>query len=366
MSARHSLFVAILTGVALVAIPVHADDHPLAGTVLKELAEGMEPGTFLRLQDGPNDPALPEGFNSYSQVQMRGTFHSSAEAWSPVAEWCPELKRVYQVADRTGGNLEFDRTAISGYDATTHAWMRHKLHPRSGEEKILGAAHVYGGWALASERGKLYRPIRGRMWEYDLREETWSSREFPGMNLGAGQTPVVYHPDIGRLVAISRNGEVRAWDPEKNTVTTLPGRNPEQTGRHGQGVYNAVRKEVMLWAGDNGRQVTLVTAEGVAVAKSDAPDEVNGGARNSSLFLTYDPLSGNYLTYGGRELWEYSPDQDEWRLALTLDRDNPDRFPHYHGYLMTAIPEAGVIMWNHRASPRLYKHKSVFAEDAEE
>ena len=365
MTSRNFVFAACLTSVALGAMAVCAGEHPLAGTVLKKLADGMEPGTFLRLHGGPHDPALPEGFDSYSRVQMKGTFHSSAELWAPVAEWCPLVRRVYQVLDRTGGPLDYDRTAISGYDAASHAWIRHNLHPESGERKILGGPHVYGGWAVASRHGKLYRPRGNTMWEYDLREETWSSREFPGFGV-PGQTPVVFHADLDRLVCISRNGEVRAWDPVENTVETLPGGNPAQSGRHGQAVYNATRREVMFWAGDRvgdhaRRQITLVQSNRTVVVKNPTPENIYEKGRNSELFLSYDPVSGNYLTFELRtkELWEYNPDLDEWRFAIELRRGD-DRFPPYHGHLMTPIPEAGIIMWNHRASPRLYKHQSVF------
>lgn len=362
MTRQHRFLTAILMGATVGAIPAQAEEHPLAGTTLKQLADGMEPGTFLRLQGGPNDPTLPEGFGSYGQVQMTGTFHSSADMWAPIAVWSPLTRRVYQVLDRTGGPLTYDRTAISGYDAATHSWIRHKLHPDSKEKKILGAPHVYGGWALDNRRGKLYRPVRGVMWEYDLREETWSSREIPSLGV-AGQASKVFHHELDRMLTMTSKGEVRAWNPEANTVETLPGGNPAQSGRHGLSVYNAVRREVMFWSGDGGREITLVGADGVGVAKTRAADSVNEGARNSSMFLSYDPLSGNYLSFGGHVLWEYSPDRDEWRLALDLRKGQPNRFPPYHGHLMTPIPELGIIMWNHQASPRLYKHKSVFGSE---
>jgi hypothetical protein len=338
-----------------------AAGHPLEGTVLKKLADGMQPGRFLRLEQGPNDPAFPEGFKTYSEIQQRGTFHSSADAWAPVAEWCPRTRRVYQVLDRTGNTVKYDRTAISGYDAATHTWIRHKLHPESAERKILGGAHVYRGWAVASSQGKLYRPVKNLMWEYDLVKETWESREFPGFS-APGQAAKVYHPELRRLLCLNVKGEALAWDPVANTLEILPGSNPAHSGRHASAVYNAVRREVMFYAGDNGREITLIGTNRQVTAKTRMPDTLKQDVGSSSVFLAYDPISGNYLSFENRKLFEFHPDLDEWRLALDLSKGE-DSFPGYHGHLMTPIPEAGVIMWNHRQSPRLYKHRSVFKTD---
>ncbi len=351
-----------LAAIFLVLPTARAEDNILEGTVLKKLADGMEPGTFLRLKGGPNDPALPEGFKDYSRVQMKGTFHSSSDAWSPLATWSPVTLRVYQLLDRSGNGVEYDRTAFSGYDAKTHAWMRHKLHPESKERKILGRPHVYGSWALDNQHGKIYHAgHKSVMWAYDIKEETWSPLDdFPGWGLSTGNAPLVYHPDIGCMLVMGRKGKVAAWDPEKNTVKILPGSNPDQSGYHGHAVYNTVRREAMFWFGNTKGQVTLVGSDGKVVPKKKAPDTVHAGEGSSSIFLTYDPISGNYLSFGNKKLWEYNPEQDEWKMALDLNK-GPNRFAPYHGFLMTAIPEAKVIMWNHRSSPRLYKHKSVFA-----
>ncbi len=360
---RRGRISAMLIALTATTLPLTANAS-LEGTVLKNIADSMEPGSFYYLEGGTNDPALPDGFVDYEDVHIRGTFYTSADAWSPVAEWSPDTLRVYQLADRSGNTVSYDRTAFSGYDATSHAWIRHNLHTNSSSSKILGDAHVYGRWALASERGKFYRPRQTTMWEYDLYTETWLSRPFPGFADTDARHPVVYHADIDRLLCLTTSGEILAWDPDANTVETLPGSNTLHSGYHSHAVYNHVRHEVMYWYGNSWRQITIIDSDGNVVAKQAAPTAVHSGVDSSSgIFLSYDPISGNYISHAkdetGRPIWEYNPDRDEWRNALDVT-DAGSSFPTYEGYFMTAIPEANVIMWNHKTSPRLYKHESAF------
>lgn len=332
-------------------------NQTLDGTVLKTITDGMNPGEFFYLEGGANDPALPDGYTSYQGVQMSGTKNDSSDFWGTVAVWVPSLTRVYQILDRTPGTDAEHSVALSGYDAQSHAWVRNTVPDRSNQS--FGAPHIYNHWAVDPDRLKKYRPDGTTLWVYDMQTDQWSQEAWSGWAVGRTNA-IAYHDNLGEMLGLDGDGVVIAWDPDADSTRQL-GSNANDTGRHAVAVYNRVRNEALFAGGDNVAHLTLVASDGTVTSGSTPTSVYNGDSSpHSRLFLTYDPLSGNYLMFyeTTRELWEYDADADQWQLALSLSGTGDD-YPGFHGYLMAAIPEAGVIMWNHRSSPRLYKHATV-------
>ena len=98
-------------------------------------------------------------------------------------------------------------------------------------------------------------------------------------------------------------------------------------------------------------------------AKHEAPFDIS--IKNHSL--TYDPLSGNYLVLrrNQRQLYEYQPDRDEWRLAMDWSKSGWP-FGAYGFEVPIVIDDLGVILWQYAPGPLLYRHRSVFGPDSAE
>jgi hypothetical protein len=287
---------------------------------------------------------------------------NSSDFWAPVSVWNPAEKRTYNFLDRTPNNNTQESVNIFGYDAATHSYVQ---DPRVDLAGKFGAPHVYGRWVLDIGRQKIYRPWRS-LWVYDIPTKAWAVQS--GATCPLGLDGYAMHEELGEVLAITAARNVVAWNPDTNVLRTLGpcGR----VGRHSHAHYNPIRKEWFSSFGDTGRGLTIVDRNS-NISTRVIPTTVGGltvGGTSSGSFSFYDPISGNYLLYTRgttRYLWEYSPDLDEWRLALTLS-GTPANWPTYDGHLIAPIPEAGVIMWLHRSTvssgkhQRLYKHASVF------
>lgn len=164
------------------------------------------------------------------------------------------------------------------------------------------------------------------------------------------------------MLQMTASGTVIAWNPDDGSVTTLSGAHPTQVGRHSHAIYNPIRDEVLFFSGDTREAVSIVGADGVVMAQENAPAAMFDGKSQATMFEFYDPVTGNYLTYSqsGRWIYEFNPDAvgTKWALARTL-AGTPNSGPTYHGWMICPIPEAGVILWQHRQLVRLYKHQGV-------
>jgi hypothetical protein len=118
-----------------------------------------------------------------------------------------------------------------------------------------------------------------------------------------------WHEKLDMLVAINQRHKVLGFrDGESKFIGESA-----VDGYHSVG-YNRKRGD-MLFAGGNHsrRKVSLIGPDGKIRNLRDAPFDIS--IRNASV--TYDPKSGNYLIMlrNQRQMYELSPDLDEWRLA---------------------------------------------------
>lgn len=331
---------------------------------LARQAAAMAPGDW----HFPVDGSLPDYVSGIGEFWTYQTVNSNSnDFWAPVSVWNPEDARTYSILDRTSGNNRQHSVVFFSYDALTHSFRHNPLPGRSAGPDF-GNAHVYGRWALDVGRQKLYRPVVDQgspWWVFDIESRSWTrAGTVPFSGLGGGTSPIAMHEALGELLGMDDAGVITAWNPDTGKTRRI-GRNPAQKGSHAQALYNPVRREWAIAYGNGGSVATLVTAD-EQVIPVKIPDAVREGGSATSFFF-YDPITGNYLTieHNRRQIWEYDPDRNEWAMALDLRNAGPN-FPPYHGYVITPIPEAGVILWLHRSSSsgnrhqRLYKHESVF------
>lgn len=329
---------------------------PFAQTQIAQIAATMVPGQFYSLNGGANDPSFPSGVTTFSSAMMGGTGWSSSDLWAPVSVWNPSTLQTYSILDRTAAGSEQHLVNNTGYNAAAHSWVRRDFADRS--DLVFGQPHVYGHWAVDTDRNKIYRPAETTLYTYDMVTDGWTTRTIPNIGISR-QSGIAYFPPRQTVVGISTVGEVREWSPDTDVISVI-GTYAPHSGRHGHVHYNPIRQEICCAFGDSTLHMTLVTAGGT-VTGYDLPAEVTSTANRSTMFCFYDPVTGNYLVYNQttRMLWEWEPDLDQWLLALNLS-SGPNIMPTFHGFLIAPIPEANVILWLHRDTPRLYKHATAF------
>lgn len=357
--------VTTVLGMMMAAMPVWtngaSEASSLEGTVLKRVADGLEPGEW-HVFSGETAIALPEGFDSFSAAyRYRGTGGGTSEdQWGPVHDWHPGLMRSFCITDRTRGTHDRDRVAFGGYDAVSHAWRIYALPEKSAaqEDRYFGRPHVYSSWTLARDKNRFYRPLGSQLHRYDPESDTWDYIQIDGP-VGAG---IAYLEGTSEIISIDEDGQVLALNVETGqtrSVGKFEGYEGDRTHTHGD--YNSVRNEVMLLS--NSRQFCIVNANGI-VQTGTMPEEARGrGATWSYEAMFWDPISGHYLVAnrGGGTLWEYDPDSDRW--AKVFDRRETD-FPwaRYNGFSVAVVPELNVILWFDRSTQRVYKHKAVLGQ----
>ncbi len=338
-------------------------DPDMEGTVIKEIADNLDPGEFEVITTGEYEINIPQGydFTSFSQAYLYRSLGNSSDMWGPVCDWDPVTKQSYSIIDRTSAGEECDRVAFGGYNAATHEWMVRPL-PEESEScengQFFGRPHVYGSWCLASEQGRFYRPRSGQLHWFEIDEQKWYVEPYSG-SFGGG---FAFLPSTEEIMSVNSNGEV--WALDTHTLSTRKvGEHSgyDGDGTHINGVYNRQRDEIMMLA--SSRDFILINGEGEIITTGTAPLEMRGSGswRHEAFF--YDPMSGNYLAANrdAGHLWEFDPETLQWQEAWHKD-DIDFPWPNYNGFLITVIDELGVILWVDRSHQRVYRHKTVFED----
>jgi hypothetical protein len=172
------------------------------------------------------------------------------------------------------------------------------------------------------------------------------------------------HEEWGEMLWLTPYvGAIMAWNPDTDTVREVApaGSAGSMAGYHNSSVYNPMRQE---WASAFGnesdhRGITVVKNDGTIITTT-IPTANWPVDHSYASFITYDPISGNYLLFGTN--WpteavviEYNPDTNTLADPITLSLNGS-------GCMLTAVPGLGVNIWitrNGGNNARLYKHNAV-------
>jgi hypothetical protein len=319
-----------------------AEDHRLENTPLGQIAAKLAPGGFVEIKT-----VLPQGMTNLSElfyVRDDDGRQLAIDGWTDSAHWDPQRKRTFFI-----GMRKYKK--FISYDVPTNTW--HELgwdgDPPPKFEKF---GHVYGRTALDWKRGHYYWLSPGNILNrYWIDEARWEA--IPGVAIG-GPISIEWHEKLDMLITITRGHKMVSF---RNGELKSMGYSAVD-GYHSVGCYNRKRGD-MLFAGGNQslRKIDLVDASGKLHSFKDAPIDIS--IKNASL--TYDPQSGNYLIVlrTQRQIYEFNPDRDEWRLAREWTEAEWPFGPHGF-FTPVVIDELGVLFWQSVKGNRVYRHRSVF------
>lgn len=338
-----AIFAAVLLGALCHSGVAAADDvDRLKASRFGRLAAQVAPGRFVLLETG-----LPPGISRLSElfrVRIDDGRMMSIDGWTDSAHWDPKRKRTFFI-----GMRKYKK--FISYDAINNQWeeLGWDGEPPPKFEKY---GHVYGRTAIDWKRGHYYwLSLDNVLNRYLIDEKRWEAiRDVP---IG-GYISMEWHESLDMLIAIPRGHEVKAYRDGK----TLTLGKAAVDGYHSLGRYNRTRGDMLFGGGNKSSQkISSISKDGSIRDHHDAPFPFTIG--NSSL--TYDPVSGNYLLLRAkeRELYEYDPDREEWRLAGDWSAGGWP-FGAYGFYTPIVIDELGVIFWQSEHGNYLYRHKSAF------
>lgn len=342
-------------------------------TNIAELAGGMSPGTTLALSSN-----LPSGFDGWTDFIRHTLTSVCPDQWGEQGHWHRERGQVFFLGDRTQSSQQRDPDdddiVFVSYYAEDNIWVHNsKTGVRDSNDH-----HPYSQMTLDEQRNRYYRIHSDAAWVYDIEADTHEGYEGPQVWTRIDQlfpanpnSPKEMHEMLDLIVMADDKGVVYGVDPDDFSNQAVLGVRQDQAGYQSLMTYNRKRNE-MLWIGGNDsantQMVTLIDSQGHVTAMNDAPDEVATGISGARIF--YDPVGGNYLLLDNSQdtgvMWEYSPEQDEWRVAVDYAKPEHEWWPGpYCGHVMVPLDGYGVIMWVTTYGVRLYRHKSVFAQTSE-
>lgn len=322
------------------AIP-SSSSTTLRDTELGRLAQSLQPGEFKvlaeKVEGAPN-------LRSFLRVPAGDPKRQLAiDAWADAGYWDPRRQRTFFLGHRY-------RKKLISYWAVDNTWREvpcWNLKPAPSQIEQYG--HPYGRIAYDWRRGHYYHHAKDGWWRYWVDENRWE--QLPS-TVGS-YVPIAWHEGLQALIVVSDN-QFQALDGQAWRILGISAVN----GYHSSARYNEIRGDLLTLGGNHSRRkVDLLTAKGAIHHLQDAPFDFSISSDN----LTYDPLSGHYLVlkWNEKQLWEYNPDVDEWRLAMQWDKRTWP-FESYGGVIPHPIDELGVIFWQYEHGTRIYRHKSVF------
>jgi len=323
---------------AATVVPASLGEMPIG-----QLSAHLKAGEFARLES-----TLPRGvsrFEDLLRVKVDEKRRLAIDTWTDSAHWDPKRRRSFFLGQR------IFKKFIS-YDAAANAWAELGWAGEPPSPQTAEYGHTYGRTALDWKRGHYYRLAGGGlMHRYLIDEARWE--EIAAVPFG-GYISMEWHYGLDMLVAVARSHKVFGF---RDGNWKLLGKGSVE-GYHSVAQYNPVRRDMMAAGGNNSlRSVDIIDADGAIHVKRDAPFDI--AIKNDSL--SYDPQSGNYLMLRlkQRELYEYDPDRDEWRLAAHWGASDWP-FGNFYSAVPIEIDELGVILWQSALGPQLYRHRSVF------
>lgn len=333
----------LIAGLLLLSAGWASAETDLADSPMGQIAAKLRPGDWTQI-----DTALPKGISSLSdlfRVRVDDGRLMSIDGWTDSAHWDPVRRKTFFI-----GMRKYKK--FISYDVAANRWQVLGWEGDAPPHfERLG--HVYGRTALDWKRGHYYwlSPNRA-LNRYVIDDARWEV--IPNVPI-RGYISMEWHETLDVLVAINRGGQRVVFRPGETEVVSRS----VVDGYHSVGRYNRKRGDMLFAGGNKSRRLLeLFDKEGKVQRFRDAPIEIS--IQNTSL--TYDPESGNYLFIlrRERELHEFSPELDEWRLAKKWS-EGEWPFGKHGFYTPIVIDELGVIFWQSGEGNYVYRHATTFS-----
>lgn len=341
------------------------------GTALALKAESITPGrlvTMTSISIGSFDT-----WANFRRWRSDGNnLPADDQTWGGKGAWDRVRKLAFYLGDRTANTMP-DKYNLKIYRASSDEWY-HGSHITPEGSARIGQPHTYGNQCIDDAGGWFFYGAEDtRLCRYVIDEDRWETPAVAGISSlsvpsTGGQD---YHEGLGLILAMENrlsNSRLVGLDPRTLAWQSLGASGHD--GHHCHSKYNRKRGDMLFLHGNNAqRRVTLVAADGTFQRMADVPSVVDGETLpvgTGNFHLTYDPITGNYLwvcVADVRRIFEYNPDEDEWKLATDFSSGSPiasDWPGPYYGHLGIPIDELGVLLWVTSYPPRIYKHVSAF------
>lgn len=343
----------------------------LSGTALALAADSITPGRIALF----NSASLGSfgNWTDFRRWRSDGNLlPGDDQTWGGKGAWDRVRKLAFYLGDRTA-NIQPDRFNLKIYRASSDEWY-HGSHITPEGSARIGQPHTYGQQCIDDAAGELYYGAENdRLCRYLIDLDRWETPAVEGIaSLSVPQTGGQdYHEGLGLILAMeNRLSSSRLVGLDPKTLAWQSLGTSGHNGHHVHAKYNRVRGDMLFLHGnDASRRVTLVHADGTFDRMDDVPASVGDVSipmGSANYHLSVDPDSGNYLWIAGadnRMIFEYDPDEDEWRLGndLRSGSEHASDWPGpYYGHLPIPIEELGVCLWASSYNPRMYRHVSAF------
>ena len=329
----------------------------LWATAMGDLAAQMKAGEWREL---PTVNLLPT-ISGYP-----GGASGSVLPYAQNGLWDPKTQSFYFVGSDHQHSTGYAKFIT--YSAQSNTW-REFPRPSWFVPLTSTAMHGYDHNAIDAGKGILYFmefccPVSA--WKYVIKDSIWT--QMPDPNLGYQRVGgFEYFPELGGLI-FAEGGSVYFFNEATGQWTT-----PLATGLVmgtycNFAEYNPVH-HIMVFGGGNGSSALYKLDASKKVTKlTDAPAEVGALRINWNIF-TVDPVSGDYLVFGGPNdsgtFYTYNVVSDIW---TKMNQTVPFFLPQTDGnagsvYRTVATPVStyGVTMfvkWEGGGKVYLYKHSS--------
>ena len=308
-----------------------------SATALGDLANAMQPGTFVTLQtNGFSNGAIlaPTGAGNY--ITMFGD----------SAEWDPSRKTVNFI----GASHNNPLSTYVRYTDSTNSWT-------TISNPVPNEIHAYDHNAVNITTGDFFhRPYNSStIHKFSPSNETWSQFALPGSNpqITGG---LEFFPEMNSLVYVDTH--IGVWTRHLGTGSWTQRSNPLPMGSYHTFIeYNPVHKVVIFGGGQNDKRVYKMDSGGSITRMGDAPVGLGVGTNESRVSV--DPVSGDYIVLkSDRQMYAYNVVNDQWsNLGVTYPSGNPT-----DGTIEASINTYGVIMFIHyefsNSAVYLYKHST--------
>jgi len=294
----------ILTILALCAVA--------GATALGDLAAGMNAGewrTFATTNVGPTIAGFSGGATGCIFPYACG------------GVWDPASLSFYFVGSDHQHSTGYPK--FIKYSAASNAWSV-MSQPSWFPSLTANAMHGYDGNAIDAQHGVLYFArycCNSTFYKYTISTSTWTqlpdcgSLQYSYQNCGG----LEYFPELGGLVFCSGmptagSGAVYFFNTTTNAWSKIAS-GLAIGDYHNFAEYNPVHHVVVLGGGNSNSAIYKLDAQKNITRLTDAPAAVSSLRVNYNIF-TADPVTGDYLVYGGEggsgASYKYNVVTDTW------------------------------------------------------
>jgi hypothetical protein len=307
-------------------------------SVLSDIANGMEPGTWAMMPENASFDNLDMPYSLF--------YYNDSGCWDPIN------KRIRWIG--AGGTCCTNgQYYLMTYTESDNTWTIENA-------PFIKSGHGFDGNAMDPATGIHYFYLFHEAGIRTLDGSTWSTLPDIPFTASASNAPS-WFPDInngnGGLVHVGASGN-SAWFDGSNW-NTIPKPAQAWGDRAMFSQYNPVHKFVWLGGGPNNLRVHYKLDAQLNLTRfKDAPLDM----RMSKTLHSVDPVSGMCIvcTTGGAEWWEFNPVTDTWTPLA-----NTQGAPQGSIAMQVPIPDYGVILYvRHYVRQRdvyIYKHAAPSA-----